>query len=178
MRPQRFAFDVFGGDEMDSARPADFVNGDNVGMVERARGLRLADKAAQPKRVVGIPFRQELQRDTAVKLRVIRQINFTHPACTDSRDDFITPKFRSCLNHRDLFAGPFLYGNDRFITASPSLFGWLLLASIPRLLDGIGFDFRRLVFDLVDRNNETISALGNCFDILPAVMPFAKNFAE
>src|SRR5207244_1687717 len=47
---QRFAFDEFGGDEMLAVAFADFVNGDDVGMIERGGRARFLLEAAHPYR--------------------------------------------------------------------------------------------------------------------------------
>jgi hypothetical protein len=52
----------------------DFVDGRDVRMVERARGLRLADEARLRHRVSRRAVRQELQGHIAVERLVARQI--------------------------------------------------------------------------------------------------------
>src|SRR5689334_456331 len=45
--PQRVAFNVFGGDQMQRADLGDLEDGDDVGMIQSRRGARLLLKTAQ-----------------------------------------------------------------------------------------------------------------------------------
>src|SRR5262249_17782714 len=146
MLPQCFAFDVFGGDEMDAAGLADFVDGDNVGMVEPARGLRLADEAAQPERVPGISFRKELERDTPVELSVISQVNLAHSARAQLRDDFITSQSPPPPDRRNLLVSRKLFHRKNRVEITALERPLPAGVSLRRVA---GFKLRRLVSELV-----------------------------
>src|SRR5689334_15476697 len=58
-------------------------------MIQRRSGLCLLHKALHSIRVSSIS-RQNLQRNFAIELRVLRQIHLAHPALANLRTDFIT----------------------------------------------------------------------------------------
>ena len=80
---QRFAFDVFGGDVMHRIGVPDFVNRDDVRMIESGCGARLALEAADAFFIAREAGRQELQRHLAIEGFVLGEINLAHAACTD-----------------------------------------------------------------------------------------------
>jgi hypothetical protein len=63
---QRHAIEKLHGDERLFAMPPDFINGADVGMVQRRRGLRLALKAGERLRIFGV------RRDSALKPSLAR----------------------------------------------------------------------------------------------------------
>ena len=83
---------------MNAADGADFVNRDDVRMVEGARGFGFVAKAFEPGLVLRVFTRKQFQGYAAFELRVARGINFAHAADSDARDDFIATEFRAVLN--------------------------------------------------------------------------------
>src|SRR5215831_8960865 len=59
---------------------ADFVDGADVGMIERRRRARLPPKALQRQWILGYIFGQELQGNEAAEFGVLRLIDDTHAA--------------------------------------------------------------------------------------------------
>ena len=59
------------------------MNGADVGMIGRRRGLRFADKALLGGIVVAPLRGQELQRDETIELGVARLIDHAHPAAAE-----------------------------------------------------------------------------------------------
>jgi len=74
---------------MSSVCFADFINGDDIGMIKCRSGLGFADKTAHSSFVFGKLRRQNLQSDFAVKFRILRQINLAHSARADVGDDAV-----------------------------------------------------------------------------------------
>ncbi len=87
----RRPFDEFRDDEGRSIVRADVVDRDDVGMIQRARGLRLVEEALLARRI-GAGARQDLDGDRAVQTGIARAIHFAHPAGTQQGDDFIRPE--------------------------------------------------------------------------------------
>src|SRR6267378_1583720 len=58
-------------------------------MVQRRSGSRLLHKALHSIRVSSNISGQNLQRNFAIKFRVLGQINLAHPACADLGDDAV-----------------------------------------------------------------------------------------
>src|SRR5262245_13631763 len=71
--PQRLAFDVFADDEMAVIYFADFMNGEDVRLVERRCRFRLLLEAANPIRIPGECWRKYFKRDFATEPRIIGQ---------------------------------------------------------------------------------------------------------
>jgi hypothetical protein len=88
-RPQRLAFDQLGNDVGDVALLADVVNGNDVGMVERAGRPRLLFKPRAPRRVAGKALRQNLHRDLAAEPGIPRAEDFAHAAGPKGCDDLV-----------------------------------------------------------------------------------------
>ena len=80
---------VFEDDEAPNFRLAYFVNCDGVGMVECGSRARLLLEAPDAGGVFGETGRQDFDRDLAVKPRVFREIDFSHPARADLGNDSI-----------------------------------------------------------------------------------------
>ena len=78
--PQRLAFQQLHGDEGLPVGFVDFVNGADVRMIERGRGLGFALKTAQGLRVLGDVLGQKFQRDRASELEVFRFVDHPHAA--------------------------------------------------------------------------------------------------
>ena len=82
-------FQVFHHDERLAFVLRDFVDGADVGMVQRRRRPRLSAEAFQGLRVFGHRFRQELQSDHAAEFEVLGLVDHTHPAATELLDDAV-----------------------------------------------------------------------------------------
>ena len=79
-RPQRAPLDEFHHDEATGFSFADFVNGDDVGMIERGGGARFLLEAPHAISIGSELFGQQLERDLATEPRVFGQIDLAHPA--------------------------------------------------------------------------------------------------
>jgi hypothetical protein len=71
------------------------VDGDDVGMVERAGGAGLLLEAAQPLGVRGQRCGQDLDRDVARQPRVPRAVDLAHPARAQRGRDLVGPELGS-----------------------------------------------------------------------------------
>ena len=80
---KRLAVNEFGCDETRLADGPDLIDRNNVGMVEGGCGLRLLDKALKPLFITRDIRRQDLYRDSAVKLGISREIYVAHAAFSD-----------------------------------------------------------------------------------------------
>ena len=78
--PQRQAIDEFSNQEVSLIYSTKFKDCQNVRMIERRRGKRLAFKTEQAIGIRSEILRQNLQRDPAPQTSIFRQIHFTHPA--------------------------------------------------------------------------------------------------
>ena len=58
-------------------------------MIQRGEDLRFTLKSRKALRVSGKRFRQKLERDVAVKLRIARAIDLAHPTLADLGEDFV-----------------------------------------------------------------------------------------
>ncbi len=67
----------------------------DVRMIERCEQLRFAFEEGHAIGVRREPRRQELQRDVAAKLGVVRPIHLPHTASAQQCDDLIRPEFRA-----------------------------------------------------------------------------------
>ena len=67
---------------------ADVVYRDDIGMVERAGGLRFAGEPTLPRRI-GSRLCQDLDRDVAFQSRVARAIHFAHAARAEGGEHLI-----------------------------------------------------------------------------------------
>ena len=86
---QRLAGHELGGDEVDAGLLPDLINGDDVGMIGGRGGARLAFEALDQLRVRRELQGEEFERNAAVELRVVGQINLAHPAHSEQREDVI-----------------------------------------------------------------------------------------
>ncbi len=77
---QRHAVQEFHGDESLAVLLINFVDGADVGMVERRCRLRLPLKAAERLRVAGNLSGKELERDEAVQLHILGFVHHAHTA--------------------------------------------------------------------------------------------------
>ena len=87
--PNGFADHPFLSNKKHAIRLADFVNRDDVGMIESGCGARLLLKAAHVVWIAGEARRQQLQGDLAIQIQVSRQPNFADTAGAEVRDHLI-----------------------------------------------------------------------------------------
>src|SRR5262245_44352843 len=84
---ERAAFDEFGRDEMYAARflrgLADFMNSNDVRMIERGYGARLLPEASDSLGVLSEMRRQQLERHLPFQPRIERQIYLAHSSAPD-----------------------------------------------------------------------------------------------
>ena len=92
-RVERLTLDVLHGDEATSVFFADLVNGADVRMIQLGCCSRFSHKSLSCLLICHQTFGQELDRDFAIELRVLGQINLAHPARTKWRADFIATEF-------------------------------------------------------------------------------------
>ena len=76
---QSFAVDELRDDEVTPVDLANFIDRDDVGMIERRGGLRLLLESTQLVRIVVEGSWEQLERHFTVEFRVQSQIDFTHP---------------------------------------------------------------------------------------------------
>ena len=86
---QRLAVEKLHGDERLLTAFADFVNGANVGMIERRRRTRLAAKPFQCLRVSRQFLGQEFEGHEAAKVGVLSFIDHAHAAATEFFDNAV-----------------------------------------------------------------------------------------
>jgi hypothetical protein len=86
---QRRAFDQFQDQCVDAICDFQPVNDRNVGMVECRQEFGFALEPGEPVRILREHLQQDLDRDVAIQLRVVRAIHLAHPARADLRGDFI-----------------------------------------------------------------------------------------
>ena len=79
-RAQRYAVNVFGGEELRAVGVSDIVDGEDVGVIERGNGTGLALEAAQPLFVRQRPMREHLQRQPAAEPDVLGEVDLRHAA--------------------------------------------------------------------------------------------------
>ena len=77
---QCFAVDELGRDEPAAGDLADLVDGENVGVVEGRGRAGLVGEAAQPAGVARERRRQQLERDLAIELALLREVDLAHAA--------------------------------------------------------------------------------------------------
>ena len=87
--PQRLAVIERHRDEQLAVPFADVVHRGDVGVVEGAGGLRLAQKAGARVRVLRDRRRQKLERDLAMQALVFGKIDDAHPTGTDGCEDAV-----------------------------------------------------------------------------------------
>jgi hypothetical protein len=99
--PERLPVDELGGDEVRRLDVPDLVDGDDVGVVERRGGARLALEAAQVLAARRQLVEQELERDGAAQRHVLRQVDHAHPAAADEGAYFVATELGPCCKgHR------------------------------------------------------------------------------
>ncbi|MDQ3800376.1 MAG: hypothetical protein M3384_13070 [Acidobacteriota bacterium] len=96
---KRFAFDIFGNDKMNFFRFADFVNSDDIRMIQRGSHFRLLNKAAHSFRALDYADGQYFQRHPPFETRIFSEKNLTHSARSDCRKNFIIFYLLSITKH-------------------------------------------------------------------------------
>ena len=83
-------------EELAGRRLADFVDGDDVGVVERRGGARLAQEALDDRRLLGAGVAHHLDRDRPVQPRVEGAEHLAHAAAADAHIDAVVPEGSRC----------------------------------------------------------------------------------
>jgi len=65
-------------------------------MVQRSEDVSFTREPCEALGILGERVWQNLERHVASELRVPRSIHFTHPACTERRDDLIRTQSKTC----------------------------------------------------------------------------------
>ena len=86
---QRGAFHEFHGNKCLAVLLANFVDGADVGMIERRRRASLSSKALQHLRILCQLIGEKLERDKAAKEEILGFVDNTHAAATQHFDDSI-----------------------------------------------------------------------------------------
>jgi hypothetical protein len=79
---------------------ADVVNRTDVGMIESGGGAGLTFESRNPDRILTERVWQNLNRNLAPQLLVLRAIHLSHAAFSKDREDFIVPERCARLNHQ------------------------------------------------------------------------------
>jgi hypothetical protein len=74
---------------VNTARVADVVDRNNVGMIQSGDRACLLLKSAQAIRISRERFGQHLQRNIAQQTGVARPVHFAHTTSADERDNFV-----------------------------------------------------------------------------------------
>src|SRR5687768_3224473 len=100
---QRLSLNIFSGDVVQPALRADFMNSENIWMVQRGCCIRFVLESTEPLAIV-CEFRGEyLDCGGPSELSVMGQVDFSHAALTDEGTDLITTE--ACANS---------YSHDRY----------------------------------------------------------------
>jgi hypothetical protein len=89
-RAQSLAVNELHRDEVRAVFVADFVDGDDVRVVQGGGGRRLALEAAQSVFALREFGGEDFERGGTAQVRVLREIDFAHPARAELRADFVT----------------------------------------------------------------------------------------
>ena len=84
------ALEKLHGDEGLAFVPADFVDGADVGMVQRGGGARFSAKAFERLRILRKIVGQEFQRDEAAEFGVLGLVDDAHAAAAEFFEDVVT----------------------------------------------------------------------------------------
>ena len=93
MLPQIFFVDELGRDEVQILRAPDFMDGQNIWMVECRSASRLLHEPVHALLVLSEVGRKDLQSNGTVKLAVESEIDLSHSASADSGADFVAAEF-------------------------------------------------------------------------------------
>ena len=72
---------------------ADFIDGDDIGMIELGGRLRFSGESRPAIGILTKMKRKKLERDFAVELGVLGEIHLTHPTGPDLLDDPVMPDY-------------------------------------------------------------------------------------
>src|SRR6201999_1735478 len=86
---QGLSVDELGGDELHTGGFTDFVNGEDIGMVEGGGGKRFLLKAAQAVAIIDRIGRKGLDGDLAAETGVLREVDSPHTAGAQQGDDLV-----------------------------------------------------------------------------------------
>ncbi len=86
---QREAIQKLHGDEGLAMLVINFVDGADVGMIQRGSGLGFTFEAGQGLRIIGNVVREELQGDKAVQFYVFGFVDHTHASAAEFLDDAV-----------------------------------------------------------------------------------------
>ena len=86
---QRRALQIFHHDERTSIVLADFVDGADVGMIQRGSRARFAAEAFERLRILGHFIGQKLQSDETAQPGVFGLVNYAHAAAAEFFNDAI-----------------------------------------------------------------------------------------
>jgi hypothetical protein len=86
---QRRPFHIFHSDERTAIGLANFVNGADVGMIQRGCGAGFAAKTFECLRVVGHVARQKFQRDESAEVGVLSLVDNAHSPAAKFLDDAV-----------------------------------------------------------------------------------------
>ena len=95
---QRLAFHAFHGDEIDALIVADFVDRDDVGVVQRAGCLRFPDQTPAAIGAFQSVGRENLEGDHAIEARIQSLVDRPHAAGTQPRLDFVVAQAASRIH--------------------------------------------------------------------------------
>ena len=91
-RPQVRSLDMLHDDVRRAAVGADFMDGDDVGMIERRRRAGLAGEARQALPVAGETLRKDFDGHRAAQRRIARVVDFSHATRPERPDDPVRPE--------------------------------------------------------------------------------------
>ena len=94
------SLDQFHHDEGLTFVLADFVNRTDVGMIESGGGAGLSFESRNPDRILAECVWENLNRNLAPQLLVLRPIHLSHATFSQGREDFIVSERCARLNHR------------------------------------------------------------------------------
>ena len=86
---QRLAAEALHHDEEMSIMLADFVDGADIGMIQRRSGASFATKTLESLRILRRIIGKKFQGNEAAKLRVFRFVNDSHPSATEEFEDAV-----------------------------------------------------------------------------------------
>jgi hypothetical protein len=81
-----------------ACRFANVVDGDDVRVIQRRCGFRLANNAMQPVAVDGELGWEHLERDAAVEACVLGEIHLAHPALAESGHDLVVAQLGALVH--------------------------------------------------------------------------------
>jgi hypothetical protein len=77
---QRMAFDELGHYEIEGINLPDFMNGEDIRMVQRGGDVSFSPEPSQPVCVLGELCGQQLQRDAPIEAKILSEEDITHPS--------------------------------------------------------------------------------------------------